>query len=200
MYCKKCGKQIADDSVFCSYCGASVEQVANNESDKNKEGSNVSSSKKSKKTIYIIASIIILVIGFFVLNGVIQKQRADREMERMIEEIAAEVKHKYSFVGTYENNMTGSGHIKLELNGDNTAVMYLGDDKYSRVRTYRGHWEESYQDILTISFTSSFDMFGSKYNTTVYFNDNALWESLTAIRAKDYRKAEYLSKLNTEEK
>ncbi|MBQ4517706.1 MAG: zinc-ribbon domain-containing protein [Clostridia bacterium] len=21
MFCKKCGKQISDDSVFCSYCG-----------------------------------------------------------------------------------------------------------------------------------------------------------------------------------
>ena len=23
MYCKYCGKQIADDSIFCNYCGAS---------------------------------------------------------------------------------------------------------------------------------------------------------------------------------
>lgn len=26
MYCNKCGKQIVDDSVFCSYCGVKVEQ------------------------------------------------------------------------------------------------------------------------------------------------------------------------------
>ena len=25
MYCNKCGKQIADDSVFCSYCGTKIE-------------------------------------------------------------------------------------------------------------------------------------------------------------------------------
>lgn len=24
MYCRKCGKQIADDSVFCQYCGGKV--------------------------------------------------------------------------------------------------------------------------------------------------------------------------------
>lgn len=25
MYCNKCGKQITDDSVFCSYCGTKIE-------------------------------------------------------------------------------------------------------------------------------------------------------------------------------
>lgn len=28
MYCKKCGKLIADDSVYCNYCGA--KQAPNN--------------------------------------------------------------------------------------------------------------------------------------------------------------------------
>lgn len=27
MYCNKCGKQIVDDSVFCSYCGVKVEHL-----------------------------------------------------------------------------------------------------------------------------------------------------------------------------
>lgn len=27
MYCSKCGKQILDNSVFCSYCGCKVEQT-----------------------------------------------------------------------------------------------------------------------------------------------------------------------------
>lgn len=26
MYCNTCGKQIADDSLFCSYCGTKIEQ------------------------------------------------------------------------------------------------------------------------------------------------------------------------------
>ena len=26
MYCKKCGKQIVDDSKFCKYCGALVDE------------------------------------------------------------------------------------------------------------------------------------------------------------------------------
>lgn len=34
MYCSKCGKQIVDDSIFCSYCGIKIEQVVQNNSPK----------------------------------------------------------------------------------------------------------------------------------------------------------------------
>ena len=30
MYCKHCGKEIADDSKFCNYCGANQKAVSNN--------------------------------------------------------------------------------------------------------------------------------------------------------------------------
>lgn len=32
MYCKKCGKQIADDSVFCQFCGSAQNIIANENS------------------------------------------------------------------------------------------------------------------------------------------------------------------------
>lgn len=32
MFCNKCGKQIPDGSAFCSFCGASLNNVNNNES------------------------------------------------------------------------------------------------------------------------------------------------------------------------
>ncbi len=31
MYCKKCGKQISDDSLFCKYCGSTVEENCGDE-------------------------------------------------------------------------------------------------------------------------------------------------------------------------
>lgn len=37
MYCNKCGKQIVDDSVFCSYCGVKVKQIIQDESPKSKD-------------------------------------------------------------------------------------------------------------------------------------------------------------------
>lgn len=31
MFCKKCGSQIDDDSVFCSYCGSNIGLAVNAE-------------------------------------------------------------------------------------------------------------------------------------------------------------------------
>ena len=31
MYCKHCGKEIADDSVFCQYCGGELQELENEE-------------------------------------------------------------------------------------------------------------------------------------------------------------------------
>ncbi len=33
MFCRKCGKTIPDDSVFCSYCGETVKLIELTESD-----------------------------------------------------------------------------------------------------------------------------------------------------------------------
>ena len=37
MYCNKCGKEIADDSIFCSYCGIKMEQFPQKEKLKGRE-------------------------------------------------------------------------------------------------------------------------------------------------------------------
>lgn len=37
MYCNKCGKQIVDDSIFCSYCGVKIEQTTQDELPKSKD-------------------------------------------------------------------------------------------------------------------------------------------------------------------
>ena len=37
MYCNKCGKQIVDDSIFCSYCGIKIEQTSQYELPKSKD-------------------------------------------------------------------------------------------------------------------------------------------------------------------
>lgn len=71
MYCKRCGKQIADDSVFCKYCGTSTQAPQTG------VGNNVTATKVStnSKVIvecvphwinalgYIIVVIILLMLG-----------------------------------------------------------------------------------------------------------------------------------------
>lgn len=37
MYCNKCGKEIADDSIFCNYCGVKIEQSPQKEELKSRE-------------------------------------------------------------------------------------------------------------------------------------------------------------------
>lgn len=56
MYCKNCGKEITDDSVFCKYCGVSLSD--NKISPANK---NVEKKKKGYLKVTIIAIIIITV-------------------------------------------------------------------------------------------------------------------------------------------
>lgn len=55
MYCKNCGKQIADDSKFCKYCGALVEDsiTTKNHSDEIKEDSKIVVSTKEESPVKI---------------------------------------------------------------------------------------------------------------------------------------------------
>ena len=51
MYCKYCGKEIADDSRFCKYCGQSVEEIILSSSDTNSTETETSSEDTSEKVI-----------------------------------------------------------------------------------------------------------------------------------------------------
>ena len=42
MFCKKCGKWIADDAVFCNFCGANQNEVANIQNTTNEADTNSS--------------------------------------------------------------------------------------------------------------------------------------------------------------
>lgn len=60
MYCKKCGKEIPKDSLFCSFCGYKIEDsLSEKKENKDKEGPIKKPLKKSKK---LIVGILVLVI------------------------------------------------------------------------------------------------------------------------------------------
>ena len=59
MFCKHCGKEIANDAKFCAGCGKSVESVETEEP------------KKKKKKRHPILGTIILLIGIFILVGTV---------------------------------------------------------------------------------------------------------------------------------
>lgn len=75
MFCKKCGKEIGEDAVFCSCCGAATsnEKVTDNKTDENREikskssnalGMNIVTTDMLKK-IYIVVGLLFIVIGLF---------------------------------------------------------------------------------------------------------------------------------------
>lgn len=52
MYCQKCGKQIADGSVFCQHCGAQIGNVvSDNFSNQNANQNNVQHTEKHEEPI-----------------------------------------------------------------------------------------------------------------------------------------------------
>jgi len=66
MYCKHCGKEIADDSKFCNYCGANQNAVSNIiDSRKRIDNSRI---KKLIIKIFLIVIIVGLVCAVIVQN------------------------------------------------------------------------------------------------------------------------------------
>lgn len=41
MYCNKCGKQIVNDSIFCSYCGVKIEQQESSNEERHRNEDNL---------------------------------------------------------------------------------------------------------------------------------------------------------------
>lgn len=62
MYCKKCGNEIEDDSVYCNFCGDKIDK-------KNIESKNKEETKKIKSKPKFL-SMIILIILIFSLFGI----------------------------------------------------------------------------------------------------------------------------------
>lgn len=57
MYCKKCGKELSNDSIFCNYCGT-LQKTMNSE----KKENNNPTAKKDDSIIILVMSIIIIVV------------------------------------------------------------------------------------------------------------------------------------------
>lgn len=52
MYCKHCGKEIADDSKFCQYCGGKQGEITSNDETNTSSSANFVKEKKSSKSFF----------------------------------------------------------------------------------------------------------------------------------------------------
>ncbi len=196
MICKKCGKEIPDESVYCAHCGYDL---------RGKDPSNhntlseeqiplillVKQIVKHKVAVIVsIIAIIICVCGYYAYKKHQEKVAAEAILKGMIE-------HYVKILGTYENTSC-QDPIQLTLHSDNTALFIINYDEYNE-RRYKGYWKEKGDNYpIEINLSRSFEGYiGNKKRyscSTLYLYDDRLWESMDAIRSSDYGASVYLEK------
>lgn len=203
MHCNKCGKNIPEDSKFCPNCGADLnKQKTRNASNMQNKSAKMETPlqillhyiKKHKKiSIGIAISIFAIIIGAIVTKRIIQEQKLKDEVEIV-------AKHLTEIVGTYKSS-SKYNNITLVLNIDGTATLTTSGYNES---THLGYWREKGEGCpIEIEFSNSFEItIGSKeiyYCDSLYFDGNALWQSMDAIRSNDLSCCEYMIKQKTKD-
>lgn len=89
MFCRKCGKEIKNDAIFCTNCGHKVVQTNKNEKENQATKQNnkikkkpVENGKKFSRKVLFIPLGIILVIGLVIGIYFINSQKDDKELEQ----------------------------------------------------------------------------------------------------------------------
>ena len=193
MICRKCGKEIPDESLYCSHCGCDLRNKA-------LSSCNYSSDEQIplmflikqvvKHKIAVIITIVIVILGFggyIAMRKFQEKKQAEtafmQEFDRIME-----------IVGTYKNS-----DITLVLSIDNTATITYNKGSLNE-RYRKGYWREKFEGgMIEIEFSKSLEdiYVGNEkhyYCRTLYLVGNRLWESMSAINSHDYGVSEYLTK------
>ena len=191
MICKKCGKEIPDESSFCIHCGCDLKEGTNHAREEDVPLVSLINMFVKHKIIAII-SIITIIVGigcYFAIQKYKEKKMAEVALMEEVERVM-------KIVGTYENSS-----ITLILSSDNTANITYKKNGYTEVSS-KGYWKEKFDgDLIEIDFSNSLEdiYIGSKkcyYCSTLYLIGNTLWESMSAIQSKDYAACEFLTKNN----
>ncbi len=148
MYCKKCGERIADDSVFCKYCGAeqdvdfvdgipNAENIIKSEEDvlgESKVNNNEKPFVKTKTSIprkehkqiimYMFLSLLVLGLIFFAFKIFSKPTIADKSIDRVSKELADACK-RYDFICI---NGFHDGLVEVELNDKRGFIDKKGNE------------------------------------------------------------------------
>lgn len=186
MRCIKCNSEIPNGARFCPECGFDTEKKKNqvNEYEETLPIQVFFNSFAKHKKIFISTIVIIIVscVGAYFYSDYQKKKEAERELMSIFESYAR-------LIGDYhsENNYT-----TLSLNANNTVRLRCNGG------SYKGYWRDKGDGRpIELEFSESVKIqFGyeTEYHSTLYFYNNALWASLSAIRSYDYNKCIGLTK------
>lgn len=193
MICKKCGKEIPDESTFCSHCGCDLRKSTSSNHNQSSEEQVplmilINQIVKHKIAVIISAVVIAFAIGGYIIY---KNHQEKKEAEAAV---MKELDHIMEIVGTYKNSS-----ITLELSIDNTAKITYEKDGWNEI-TRPGYWREKFDSgIIEIEFSKSLEdiYIGNEkhyYCRTLYLLGNTLWESMSAINSQDIGACEYLRK------
>lgn len=192
MICKKCGKEIPDESTFCAHCGCDLRNNLSSNRFRSSEEQVPFVLLINKIVKHKIAAIVSLVIVALAIGGYIgvKKYQEKKQFEAALKK---ELDHIIDLVGTYKNS-----DITLVLSADNTALITYKKNGWSE-RKSRGYWREKYDGLIEIDFSQSLeDIYIGRekryYCSTLYLVGTTLWESMNAIKSQDYGACEYLKK------
>lgn len=157
MYCKNCGKQIADDAKFCNECGASVTET-----------SPVVAKKKKKKKHPILGSIL-LVIGVFLIIGALSSGSND-EPQKVGEstnttESAKQAENEVFTVGDVVS--LNDINVTLVNVSENSGANYITPSEGKVFIVCEFEIENNSGKDISVSSIMSFEAYIDDYSTTM---------------------------------
>lgn len=186
MRCIKCNSEIPNSARFCPECGYDTEkkQTQVNEYEETLPIQVFFNSYAKHKKIYISILVIIIAscVGAYFYSDYQRKKEAERELSSIFESYA-------KLIGNYHSV---NYYTTLSLNFNNTVRLSCNGV------SYKGYWRDKGDGRpIELDFSESVKIqFGyeTEYHSILYFYNNALWPSLSAIRSYDYDKCINLAK------
>ena len=192
MICRRCGKEIPDESVFCAHCGCDLRKAPSSNRNRSSEDQVPLVLLVRKVMEHKIAAIVTVIVVALAIGGHIAYKKYQAK-EKAEEALKAEIEHIASIIGTYKNS-----NITLRLFGDNTASITYKEKGWNE-RTRKGYWREKFNNLIEIDFSKGLEdiYIGSSkryYCSTLYLTGTTLWESMSAYNSQDYSACEILNK------
>ena len=161
MFCIKCGKEIHDNSKFCNYCGASVENEKEENGKRIDEDNAEKDKKRSMKVLLtvLVSLLIILVIGGIcagiIMFGQTGKDKPDLEQNKDMDSEQSEE--------TDNNSGKTDEAEEVDINEDGLSDKVTDDEESEEEKEETRETEEKSEidrDILSKSSSNSNEDFG----------------------------------------